>query len=75
MKLKTIFGVIFLLQLICFSCLDGDTGFVTESDNEKLTDLNLETLIVSTNLPARNNAEMIEFNGQYWFMGGKTPKS
>ena len=40
-------------------------------DNEVFEELNLTSELQSTNLPARLGFEMIEFNGEYWFMGGE----
>lgn len=76
MRLKTIIAVLLIGQLICTSCSNDDNIVTTsaESSTETPVDINLQTTIVGTNLPARNDVEMIEFNGSYWFMGGKVPK-
>lgn len=62
--------VIVFIQLIGISCSNN----VVVSNIEISSEINLSTTILDTNLPARNDVEMIESNGSYWFMGGKTPK-
>lgn len=77
MKLKSIFGFLILIQFICVSCTKDTLKVINENNDDEIetpTSLNLSTTIVDTNLPARNGAEIIEFSGKYWFMGGKEPK-
>ena len=72
MMVKKCFIVSAFLGLFFSSCNKDDviTDNTSNTEENIAIDLNLASTLLDTNLPARNGAELIEFNGEYWFLGG-----
>ncbi len=75
MNKRRLLSIVIASLICCSSCSKSkdDVGTIVEQvmpKKEIVVDLNLTAEVTKTNLPTRWGFEMIEFKGEYWFMGG-----